>query len=162
MRIFRPTALIAALCLLSTAVPAAALALPDMGGWRQGDTRSVSLDTVSGNWGSWQERTYTTPNGIYLRATLMEGKGPRFPFAPMNGVEGDEGPIGTGGAYESGTIGEYSYIYEYHPLLGHAFIVQMESSVLTIESGTTGTGRVGFISVAEELVKAVEQVPKQK
>ncbi|MDR1943771.1 MAG: hypothetical protein LBQ19_03020, partial [Synergistaceae bacterium] len=99
----------ALLLLLSIIAPAyaesqARLGSPD--GWRSGELRSVTLDTVSGNQGYWLERDYRTATGVSFKATLIGGKGVAARFTTRQGGSSD-GVLGSGGVYKTFMIGEF-------------------------------------------------------
>ncbi len=93
---------------LSAAMPsrAAESTLPTVEGWICGDTKVVKLDTVSGNQGLWQERTYRNESGTPFKAVLMFGKGLKAHSLPSvtDGKTLSDGLMGSGCTYRTLTI----------------------------------------------------------
>jgi hypothetical protein len=133
-------------------VAEAELSLGSPESWRSGELRAVLLDTVSGEQGFWLERDYRTSYGFSLKATLMGGKGPVMHNIPPEGLDSDDGPLGSGGEYKTFKIGELPALIERNPATGPALAVVLDGAVLTLESASYGLSDDDLISCARALI----------
>jgi hypothetical protein len=154
---FRLISAFSVLILQGAALAAAEPSLPVVPGWRCGELKSVRLETVSGNYGYWQERDYRTPDGISMTSTLMFGTGPKFYNQPPDGVISDGGFPGSGVSYEIISVAGRRALAERDPLTGYSVAVNAfeRKFTLTIEFGRF-ENRDEAIACAETLMGAMK------
>lgn len=114
---------------------AATVSLPNIDGWICENVRVTSLDTVSGNRGTWLERDYRNSGGVPFHAVLLSGSAVKGWNISNNTVSNDDGPYGSGASYKTTSVLGYKAIIEYHPIMGYTLCVNLEKqTVLTLES----------------------------
>ncbi len=141
--------------LLSSCVSAApCITLPEVKGWYNGKMRVTELKTVSGNKGTWLERTYRTEKGVSIRAIWIDGSGDRG-WAPESVTYADDGKWGTGAHYKTLQVAGNIALLDEHPVTGLSLAVKIKSKgTLTLESKSAEEGEL--CSAAEMIVTAVD------
>lgn len=130
--------------------------LPDVPGWICGEQRTTNLDTVSGNQGAWLQRDYRAASGVPIRATLMTGKGPKMLRFPPEGIDANDGPLGSGCTYRTIEIDGRPAVVETHPVLGVSLLVNLGSGYLTLESGDYGLSAEDVVTAASALLAVMQ------
>lgn len=151
--------------IFSTAQAAASqqpITLPTLDEWQCGELRTSDLQTVSGNYGSWQARTYRAPGGIAIQATLMTGKGPRALTRPPVDARSVDGALGSGATYKTWKDGERLAILEHHPILGYALSIEADDFILTLESKSGAATEELLARTAHQLADALAAQRAQK
>lgn len=114
------------------AFAADSLKLPEIQGWENGQLRTTELGAISGNKGSWEERTYRTKGGSPFRAIWVDGAAAKG-WMP-NEMTSQGGEIWGGETTKQLTIGDYKATLEYRPVVGYSLVIPMQDGVLTLES----------------------------
>lgn len=156
MKIFSEKLCLCCLMAIFLSVTPPALAdsfmLPEIPGWDNGELKIIKLDTVSGNQGLWQERTYKLPNGDSARAIFMAGKGPGFINPPPVGITSNDGLLGAGATYETTLLFGHLTIVESHPVLGVTVSIDTPQGTITLESMTFGMHKKELVEIAEKIL----------
>ena len=127
-------------------------------GWQCGELRSTEFSAVSGSQGFWLERSYRTPDGIPIEATLMTGKGPGALYVPPAGIDAAEGPLGSGGEYKTTMVGEHPALLERYPFRGVVLAVKTDAGTLTLESPSADLSDEDIVFAASALVSGVTDI----
>ena len=121
------------LAVSSGAAAGGALSLPDIEGWKCGETVSARLEAFEKDYGYFERRVYRTKDGLSFEAVLTRGAGPKFFNQPPAGVSGGDG----GTTYEIISVNGYKTSLEHDPILGLALSVNAfdKKYTLTLECG---------------------------
>lgn len=127
--------LIAIMCIIVLSDIAAAAGLPEVSGWQSSALRITPFDTISGNRGSWQERSYITDSGTRVLAVWTEGAGEKGWAPSSENISADDGLMGSGSVCKTTIIdGERAFL-ESHPVTGLSISVKISGKgTLTLES----------------------------
>jgi hypothetical protein len=139
---------------LSGTAAGGALSLPEIEGWKCGETVSARLEAFEKDYGYFERRIYRTPGGLSFEAVLTCGTGPKFFNQPPAGVSGSEGET----AYEIISVNGYKTSLERDPILGLALSVNAfdKKYTLTLECGPFETSR-DLIECAKTLIGEMEK-----
>lgn len=138
-------------CALMLTSPADSAELPEIATWQNGKLRTTTLETVSGNRGSWQEREYRTDLGARVHAIWIEGAGEKGWTVPGGDISADDGLIGNGATYRTVTVSSEKGLLERHPMTGYSIAVKIDKmGTLTVESQYAEEHEI--LSAAETLV----------
>ncbi len=125
-------------------------ALPEIGGWINGELRKTVFDTVSGSRGYWLERDYRSSDGIPFHAVWMEGSGDKGWSPAEKPLSSDDGSLGSGATYRTFPILGQRSALEHHPVTGYSLSVKAEKKgTLTLES---------LIATEDEIISAAERL----
>ena len=129
--------------------------LPDLVGWETAGARfSAPLDTVSGNQGYWEFRTYRSAAGTAY-VTLMQGKGVKVATPSVPIQKSNDGMLGAGATYSGIVLDDQAIVVECHPVLGTSLSVFLPDGVLTIESGNYGLTEENLTALAQTILAAM-------
>jgi hypothetical protein len=130
-----------------------ALSLPDIEGWKCGETVSARLEAFDKDYGYFERRFYRTRESMSFEAILTYGAGPKFFNQPPAGVSGGDGET----SYEIISVNGYKTSLEHDPILGLALSVNAfdKKYTLTLECGPFETSG-DLIECAKTLIGAME------
>lgn len=132
----------------------ASVSLPDIPGYTAGVLRSTPLSAPSGDFGVWLSRTYRSPGGRILEATLMSGPGAGPLVAGAEGSKTNDRPLGFGATYEVFSLDGKTAVYETIPSVGQSLAVAVDTnSTITLESASLG--RKELEEAALHLIRAM-------
>jgi hypothetical protein len=142
------------LAVLSGTAAGGDLSLPEVDGWRCGETVRARLEAFDKDYGYFERRVYRTGEGMSFEAVLTYGAGPKFFNQPPAGVSGGDGKA----AYEIISVNGYKTTLEDDPLLGLALSVNAfdKKYTLTLECGPFETSG-DLIERAETLIGEMEK-----
>lgn len=110
-------------------------ALPEIEGWACGELRVTTLDTVSGNKGSWEERSYRTPGGERYHAVWIEGAAEKGWQPADEAVNENEGLLPSGAIYKRVEIAGQKAVFEDQPIVGKSLTIKIANrGTLTLET----------------------------
>lgn len=139
-------------CALALPASSDSAELPEIAAWQNGALRITTLETVSGNRGSWQEREYRTDLGARVYAVWIEGAGEKGWTVPSGDISADDGLIGNGATYRTVMIASENGLIERHPTTGYSVAVKIaKMGTLTLESQYAEEYEI--LGAAETLVK---------
>jgi hypothetical protein len=138
---------------LSGPATGGALSLPEIEGWKCGETVSARLEAFDKDYGYFERRVYRTREGMSFEAVLTYGAGPKFFNQPPAGTSGRDGEA----AYEIISVNGYKTSLEHDPILGLALSVNAfdKKYTLTMECGPFETS-ADLIECAKTLIGEME------
>lgn len=147
------------LAVSSGAAAGGALSLPEIEGWKCGETASARLEAFEKDYGYFERRDYRTPGGMSFEAVLTGGAGPKFFNQPPAGVSGGAGEA----SYEIISVNGYKTSLEYDPLVGLALSVNAfdKNYTLTLECGPFETSG-DLLECARTLIGEMEKTDPDK
>ncbi|MDR3255846.1 MAG: hypothetical protein LBT31_09810 [Synergistaceae bacterium] len=145
------TIILAALLISRGFALAASLGTPE--GWESGELKTVQLEAVSGNQGTWFERTYKTATGASITATLMEGKGASWHNVPLAPPPRDQGGLFGGEIYRKFTTYGREAVIERRPFMGTVLAMKADGATLTLECRDSAILDDELVRYADELLK---------
>ncbi|MEG1602049.1 MAG: hypothetical protein RR340_00380 [Cloacibacillus sp.] len=122
----------AVLLVAAAAVACGGQKLPDIQGWENGQIRTTELGAISGNKGTWYERSYRTIAGVPFRAIWVDGAAAKG-WQP-NEMSNNGGEIWGGETSTNVTVGGEKAVLEYRPVVGYSLVLVRGDGVLTLES----------------------------
>lgn len=127
--------------------------LPEIKDWENGQLRTTELGAISGNKGTWLERTYKTKAGTPFRAVWVDGAAAKG-WEP-NEMNSQGGEIWGGETFKNVTVGDKKAVLEYRPVVGYSLVIGFKDGVLTLESQVAS--EKNLLAAAAELVKNMQQ-----
>lgn len=149
-KILRALPIFCAMMLFGAVESCAAPSLPEIEGWSSGELRVRELDSLSGNHGVWQERSYRSPALGSFTVTMMTGNGPKYFYIPPAASRESYGAT-----YSTHTDPRGKFVVETHALLGTSLAYLGDGISITIDSGPFGMDTAQIQEAARTIIDAM-------